>query len=61
MFCLGPVDDEAISQVNCDLQLKNHLKPIYAHIDQYYISEKKAFFFVLAFLLLIAPAKHQPI
>ena len=44
MSCLGPVDDEAISQVDCDLQLKNHLKPIYAHINQYYISEKKLIF-----------------
>ena len=65
MSCLGPVDDEAISQVDCDLQLKNHLKPIYAHINQYYISEKSLFFvLIMTFLLLnsaLEPAKHQPI
>ena len=33
--------DEAISIANCDLQIKNDLKPIYAHSDQYYLSEKK--------------------
>ena len=65
MFCFGPVDDEAISQVNCDLQLQNHLQPINAHIDQYYISEKSLFFvLIIVFLLLnsaLTPVKHQPI